>query len=403
MGAPGDHRQACRQNVNGGVIEPTVSPWASNVVLVRKPSGELRFCVDYRQLNNLTVKDSYPLPRIDSCLDSLGGAKYFSTLDLRSGYWQIEADKETSEKTAFVTRKGIYKFNVLSFGLSNAPAIFQRLMDLVLLGLNWQICLAFLDDVVVMSSNFEQHLERLQQVFERFRGANLKLNAGKCHLIQEKVKFLGSIVSRDGIAPDPEKVRAVKEWPVPTDLKQVRGFVALASYYRKHIAHFADIARPLHRLSCKDTPWVWGEEQQRAFEELKEKLSTAPLVKAPLPEGKFVLDTDASDEGLGAVLQQEQEGVVVVNAYASRGLRKEREELLHDPQRTSRYCVWVKTIPAIFVGAGVPLAHGSRGTYVVVKDARAGEDSRLGGWIYWRNISSKFSIGRGSSIATQTV
>ena len=252
-----------------------------------------------------------------------GGARYFSTLDLCSGYWQVEFDKESSEKTAFVTRKGIYKFNVLSFGLSNAPAIFQRLMDLVLLGLNWQICLAFLDDVIVMSSTFEQHLEHLQQVFERFRGANLKLNAGKCHLIQEKVKFLGSIVSRDGIAPDPEKVQAVKEWPVPTDLKQVCGFVALASYYRKHIAHFADIARPLHRLSCKDTPWVWGEEQQRAFEELKEKLSTAPLVKAPLPEGKFVLDTDASDEGLGAVLQQEQEGVVVVNAYASRGLRKE--------------------------------------------------------------------------------
>ena len=191
-----------------------------------------------------------------------------------------------------------------------------------------------------MSSTFEQHLERLQQVFERFRGANLKLNAGKCHLIQEKVKFLGSIVSRDGIAPDPEKVRAIKEWPVPTDLKQVRGFVALASYYRKHIAHFADIARPLHRLSCKDTPWVWGEEQQRAFEELKEKLCTAPLVKAPLPEGKFVLDTDASVEGLGAVLHQEQEGVVVINAYASQGLRKEEK----------KYCMTRKELLAIVYG-----------------------------------------------------
>ena len=323
-----------------GVISPTVSPWSSNVVLVKKSSGELRFCVDFRQLNNLTVKDSYPLPRIDSCMDSLGGAKYFSTLDLRSGYWQVELDKESSEKTAFVTRKGIYKFNVLAFGLSNAPAIFQRLMDLVLLGLNWQICLAFLDDVIVMSSTFEQHLERLRQVFERFRGANLKLNAGKCHLMQERVKFLGSIVSKDGIAPDPEKVRAVTEWPVPTDLKQVRGFVALASYYRKHIEHFADIARPLHRLSCKEAPFIWGPEQQAAFERLKEVLSSAPLVRAPLPEGQFTLDTDASDEGLGAALHQEQDGVTVVIAYASRGLKKEEKN----------YCTTRKELLAIVYG-----------------------------------------------------
>ena len=323
-----------------GVISQTVSPWSSNVVFVRKSSGELRFCVDFRQLNNLTVKDSYPLPRIDSCMDSLGGAKYFSTLDLRSGYWQVELDKQSSEKTAFVTRRGIYKFNVLAFGLSNAPAIFQRLMDLVLLGLNWQICLAFLDDVIVMSSTFEQHLDQLCQVFERLRGVNLKLNAGKCHLMQEKVKFLGSVISKDGIAPDPEKVRAVTEWPVPTDLKQVRGFVALASYYRKHIEHFADIARPLHRLSCKETPFVWGEEQQAAFEQLKLVLSTAPLVKAPLPEGLFTLDTDASDEGLGAALHQEQDRITVVIAYASRGLKKEERN----------YCTTRKELLAIVYG-----------------------------------------------------
>src|SRR5271155_2690207 len=170
------------------------------------------------------------------------------------------------------------------------PAIFQRLMDLVLLGLNWQICLAFLDVVIVMSSTFEQHLDRLRQVLERFRGANLKLNAGKCQLMQERVKFLGSIVSKDGIAPDPEKLRAITEWPVPTDLKQVRGFVALASYYRKHIAHFADYARPLHRLSCKETPFAWGLEQQAAFEALKKVLTSASLVKAPLPDGPFTLD-----------------------------------------------------------------------------------------------------------------
>jgi hypothetical protein len=187
-----------------GIISPTSSQWASNIVLVRKSNGELRFCIDYRQLNNLTLKDSYPLPRIDSCMDALGGARYFSTLDLRSGYWQVAMDEASAQKAAFVTRKGVWKFNVLPFGLSNAPAISQRLMDLVLAGLTWQICLAFLDDVIVMSATFEQHVERLTLVFDRIRKANLKLHPGKCKLFQEKVKFLGSIVSGEGISPDPE-------------------------------------------------------------------------------------------------------------------------------------------------------------------------------------------------------
>src|SRR5271165_7173130 len=343
---PWSHQDVIDQHVDKmlqtGVISPTVSPWASNVVLVKKASGDLRFCVDFRQLNRLTVKDSYPLSRIDSCMDALGRAKFFSTLDLRSGYWQVELDKDSSEKTAFVTRKGVYKFNVLAFGLSNAPAIFQRLMDMLLIGLNWQICLAFLDDVIVISSTFDEHLDRLNQVFARFKAANLKLNAGKCHLLQKAVRFLGSIVSENGIAPDPEKIQTLKDWPVPNDLKQVQSFVAFAGYYRRHIEHFTDHARPLHRLSCKDTPFLWGDNEQKAFETLRDKLMSAPVVKAPLPDGLFILDTDASDEGLGACLQQEQgpNKDVFVIAYASKSIQESERN----------YCTTRKELLAIVFG-----------------------------------------------------
>ena len=302
------------------IIVPSSSPWASNVVLVKKPTGELRFCIDYRMLNAVTVKDSFPLPRIDACMDAMEGAKWFSTLDLRSGYWQLDLDQASAEKTAFVTRKGQYQFNVLSFGLSNAPAIFQRLMNLVLAGLTWEVCLAFLDDVIVISSTFEEHLERLQLVFDRFAQAGLKLNPGKCKLFQKRVKFLGSIVTEEGIYPDPEKVKAVRDWPVPTELRQVRAFVALASYYRRSMKDFAKIAKPLTTLTKKYEKFVWTAERQAAFEGLKECLVNAPVVCSPREGCPFILDTDASDFALGAVLQQLQDLRVVVIAYASRNL-----------------------------------------------------------------------------------
>ena len=300
------------------VCEPSFSPWASNVVLVKKSDGTLRFCIDYRQLNNLTVKDSYPLPRIDTCFYALGGAKYFSTLDLRQGYWQVENDPETADKTTFITRKGAFKFKVLPFGLSNAPAVFQRLMNLVMQGLTWEACLVFLDDIIVMTSTFEQHLERLNAVFNRLRSANLKLKPSKCKLFQLKVKFLGSVVSERGIEPDPDKLTAISEWPVPKNLTEVRAFVGLASYYRRHVEGFSDIAKPLSKLTKKNQPFLWGTEQQSAFDKLKYCLTHYPVLAPPLPEGKYIIDTDASDFAMGAVLQQEQHGTVRVIAYASK-------------------------------------------------------------------------------------
>ena len=300
------------------VCEPSNSPWASNVVLVKKSDGTLRFCIDYRQLNSLTVKDSYPLPRIDTCFDALGDAKYFSTLDLRQGYWQVENDPETADKTTFITRRGAFKFKVLPFGLSNAPAVFQRLMNMVMQGLTWEACLVFLDDIIVISSTFEQHLERLSAVFGRLRSANLKLKPSKCKLFQLKVKFLGSVVSAKGIEPDPDKLAAISDWPVPSNLTELRAFVGLASYYRRHVEGFSDIAKPLSELTKKNQPFIWGPEQQTAFETLKDRLMKYPVLAPPLPEGKYIIDTDASDFAMGAVLQQEQHGTVRVIAYASK-------------------------------------------------------------------------------------
>ena len=201
--------------LNHNIIEPAASPWASNVLLVRKSNDQLRFCVDYRSLNSVTYKDSYPLPRIDTCLDSLQNSKIFSSHDLRSGYWQAEIEPTSADKTAFVTRCGTFRFKVLSFGLTDVPALFQRLMDLVLTGLAWEVCLVYLDDIIVLADTFEHHMARLELVFGRLRSAGLKLNPSKCRFFQLKTKFLGHVVSGQGIEPDEDKVRAVRDWPIP--------------------------------------------------------------------------------------------------------------------------------------------------------------------------------------------
>jgi predicted aspartyl protease len=214
------------------VIEPAQSAYNSNVLLVKKKDGSLRFCVDYRRLNSCTIKDSYPLPRIDSCLDSLGGSRYFSTLDLRSGYWQSEIAEEDRDKTAFSTKSGQYRFVVLSMGLANAPSQFQRLMDLVLAGLNFEACLVYLDDIICFSETFEQHLQRLGAIFERLVAANLLLSASKCNLFQPKVHFLGHVVGRSGIAADASKIDAVLNWPPPKNIHEVRSYLGLTGYYR---------------------------------------------------------------------------------------------------------------------------------------------------------------------------
>ena len=222
-------RTLLHQMQENGIIRQSNSPWASPVVLVQKKDGTKRFCVDYRKLNSITRRDAYPLPRIDDTLSTMAGSKWFSTLDLISGYWQVEMSPEDQEKTAFCTPEGLFEFTVMPFGLCNAPATFQRLMDLVLSGLQWTECLVYLDDVIILGRNFEDHFRSLKLVFQRLRESGLKLKPAKCSLFQEKVSYLGHVISADGIATDPDKSNQVAQWPVPTSAKEVQKLLGLAS------------------------------------------------------------------------------------------------------------------------------------------------------------------------------
>ena len=256
--------------MNQNVIRESSSPWTSPVVLVKKKDGDTRFCVDYRKLNKITKKDCHPLPRIDDLLDSFQDATCFTTLDLASGYWQIEMDDQDKEKTAFITDQGIYEFNVMPFGLTNAPATFQRMMNRVFSKIIGDYVVVYLDDLNIYSRNFNEHLVHLREVFERLRNAGLKLKKKKCHFFKKELAFLGHIVSADGINPDPDKIQAIKDQPIPTNLRELRQFLGLASYYRKFILGFAKIAAPLNQLMKKEKVYEWKEEHQAAFEYLKQ-------------------------------------------------------------------------------------------------------------------------------------
>ncbi len=287
-----------------GVIERGQSPWASPVVLVRKKDGSLRFYVDYRRLNGVTKFDAYPLPRIDETLETLGGAKWFTTLDLISGYWQVGLTPEAKLKSAMCVRSGLYLWKVMPFGLCNAPSTFERLMDTVLAGLQWSSCLIYLDDVVIFGRTEQELLTRMDDVFTRLGGAGLKVKPRKCHFLRLETDYLGHVISGDGIRVSSDKVAAVRDWPVPRCVTEVRSFLGTASYYRRFVAGFATIAAPLHDLTRQGATYVWSDECQEAFDTLKEALCGAPVLAFPVPGAKFVLDTDASDRGIGAVLSQ---------------------------------------------------------------------------------------------------
>jgi len=338
---PPAHVEAISQHVDNmlkqGTIEPASSPWASNVVLVRKKDGSLRCCIDYRQLNAVTRRDAYPLPRIDSCLDAMANATLFSTFDLRSSYHQVLVAPQDRDKTTFICPRGMYRYRTMPFGLCNAGATFQRLMDVVMSGLHLEVCLIYLDDIILFSRTIEEHLERLLRVLGRLRTAGLKLKPEKCSLMQKSVTFLGHVVSGAGISTDPEKTRAVAQWPVPTSVKETKSFLGLASYYRRFIGNFAGIAAPLHALTKKDQAFIWSNEAHTAFLTLRNALISAPVLAMPNDTDEYILDTDAGNHSIGAVLSQIQDGTERVIAYASRSLDK----------REMNYCITRKELLAI--------------------------------------------------------
>ncbi len=326
-----------KQSIEMGIAQPSNSPWAAPVVMVKKKDGSYRMCVDYRALNDKSIKDAFPLPKIQEVLDTLSGTKLYSTLDLASGYWQVELTERAREKSAFCTRNGLFEWLVMPFGLSNAPATFERLMERVMSGLNWSICLIYLDDVIVMSKNVPDMFDRLRQVFDRLRSANLKLKPSKCHLFQSQVQYLGHIISAEGVATDPAKIAKVRDWPVPKNVHEVRQFNGLVNYYRRFVPHLATIAKPLFELTNKNHRFKWTETHQEAFTQIKESLITAPVLGYPEDDGPIILDTDAANFGIGCVLSQVQNGKERVLAYGSRSLSK--EEL--------NYCVTRKELLAV--------------------------------------------------------
>ena len=310
-----------------GFIRPSHSPWGAPVLFVKKKEGSLRMCIDYRELNKLTIKNRYPLPRIDDLFDQLQGKTVFSKIDLRTGYHQLRIRDGDILKTAFRTRYGHYEFLVMSFGLTNAPAAFMDLMNRVFKDYLDKFVIVFIDDILIYSQSETEHEHHLRLVLQRLREHRLYAKFSKCEFWMPQVSFLGHIVSKDGILVDPSKIEAVKNWPRPTSVTEVRSFLGLASYYRRFVEGFSKIATPLTELTRKSNRFEWTDRCEKSFQELKERLITAPVLSLPVDDAKFVVYCDASKLGLGCVLMQE--GKVI--AYASRQLKEyEQRYPTHD-------------------------------------------------------------------------
>ncbi|GMF28614.1 unnamed protein product [Phytophthora fragariaefolia] len=339
--AEGDVMEAeIDQYLELGLVRPSTSPWASPVLMIRKPDGGIRFCIDYRRLNAVTIKDCYPMPLIDDILDVLKGAKLYSTMDIASGYWNVPMDPDSVEKTAFTCKYGLFEWLVMPFGLCNAVPAFERLMENVLVDLKWRTCLVYLDDCVVFSSDFPTHLVRLRQVLERFRNAGFRLKMKKCRWGRDQVAFLGHIVTPTGILPNPEKVKAVMNVARPHDLHTVRAFLGLTSYFRRYIPGYAAISAPIERLKMKGTEFVWNADCEAAFLQLKRRLVEPPILVYPDFSQRFKLYVDSSRLAVGACLMQTVDGRERVIAYASKILVGSEKNWIYKTDGTSEIECW---------------------------------------------------------------
>ncbi|XP_052732508.1 uncharacterized protein LOC108341297 [Vigna angularis] len=308
-------------------IRSSASPWGAPVLLVKKKDGSSRLCIDYRQLNKLTIKNKYPLPRIDDLLDQLQGACVFSKIDLRSGYHQIRVKEGDIHKTAFRSRYGHYEYVVMPFGVTNAPAIFMDYMNRIFRPYLDKFVVVFIDDILIYSKNFDEHDDHLRIVLSVLREKELYAKRSKCEFWMKEIQFLGHVVSAGGISVDPAKVKAVLDWESPRSVTEVRSFVGLAAYYRRFIEGFSKIVAPLTYLTRKDQPFAWTDRCEESFQELKKKLTSAPVLVIPDTAKPFEVYCDASYQGLGCVLMQERKVV----AYASRQLKiHEKNYPTHD-------------------------------------------------------------------------
>jgi hypothetical protein len=320
----GEMKRQLDDMLSKGIITPCASPWAAPVVLVPKKSPDgtpkYRFCTDFRGLNSVTVTPVYPIPDIKTNLSLMAGSKYFTLLDIENAYWNIPIKEEDKDKTGFVTPFGSFRYEKMGFGLSGAPGTFSKVMDAVLVGLRDVECLVYLDDILLFSETIEDHARRMRLVFDRIREANFKLNAAKCTFAAPDVVYLGHVISKHGIAPDTNKVTAIRNFPRPQTVRDVRSFLGLSGYYRSFIKEYAAMSRPLTQLTKKDVTFVWADAQQTAFEDLKAALTSDSVLAHPRFDQPFILSCDASNYAISAILSQLQNGKERPISFASRML-----------------------------------------------------------------------------------